>query len=395
MKQTVSIIGGGPSALMAAAFLDSNKFDVTIYEKNKSTGRKLLVAGDGGFNLTHSEAVELMIEKYTPTEFLEKALLSFSNEDLRAWLDEIGIPTFVGSSHRVYPEEGIKPIEVLNAILKKVEENKVEILFEHTWTGWNDDQELIFNDSINVKSDITIFALGGGSWKVTGSDGLWLDIFKEKEIGTLPFSPANCAYGVDWQKGFIGRNAGKPLKNIAISCFGKSQKGEVVITEFGLEGNAIYALSPQIQEILNKKGEATVLIDLKPTLEHDVLLGKMIKARTKKTTEILRQYVKLSPSKLELVKLNLNREEYMNLDTLAKKLKALPITLTSAATLDEAISTTGGIALSEVDASFQLNKIPNTYCIGEMLDWNAPTGGYLLQACFSMGVAVAKGLNEK
>lgn len=395
MKKTISIIGGGPSALMAAAFLDSSKFDINIYEKNKSTGRKFLVAGDGGFNLTHSEAIDEMIERYTPAEFLKEALSSFSNEDLRSWFEEIGIPTFVGSSHRVYPEEGIKPIEVLNAILKKLEENKVEINYEHVWTGWNAANELVFNDSIKIKSDITIFALGGGSWKVTGSDGEWLNLFEDKNVKTLPLTPANCAYGVDWQKGFIGRNAGKPLKNIAISCFGKSQKGEVVITEFGLEGNAIYALSPQIQEILVKKGEATILIDLKPTLDHDALMDKMRKARTSKNTEILRQYVKLSPAKLELVKVSLNREEYMDLEVLAKKLKALPVTLTSAAPIDEAISTAGGIALTEVNSDFELNAIPNTYCIGEMLDWNAPTGGYLLQACFSMGVIVAKNLNEK
>jgi len=271
----------------------------------------------------------------------------------------------------------------------------VEIKYEHKWSGWSEDRELIFNDSIKVKSDITIFALGGGSWKVTGSDGAWLDIFEKNNIETLPFTPANCAYGVDWQKGFIGRNAGKPLKNISISCFGKSQKGEVVITEFGLEGNAIYALSPQIQEILNKKGEATILIDLKPTVELEALVDKMRKARNPKTTEILRRYVKLSPSKLDLVKMTLSREEYIDIDTLAKKLKALPVTLTAAAPIDEAISTAGGISLSSVNSNFELNEVPNTYCIGEMLDWNAPTGGYLLQACFSMGVGIAKALNEK
>lgn len=394
MKKSISIVGGGPSALMTAAFLDSSKFDVTLYEKNKSVGRKFLVAGDGGFNITHSESIEEMIERFTPIEFLKEALTEFSNEDLRTWLEELGIPTFEGSSHRVYPEEGIKPIEVLNAILKKLDANGTTIKTEHTWTGWNKDA-LVFNDSTNVKSDYTIFALGGGSWKVTGSDGSWSNLFEEKNIEMLPFTPANCAYKVDWTKGFLGRNAGKPLKNISMSCFGNEQKGEAVITEFGLEGNAIYALSPQIQELLEKKGEATVLIDLKPTLTMEVLLEKMYKARVPKTTDILRKYVKLGPSKLDLLKLNTTREEFMDINSVAKKVKALPVTLTAAASLDEAISTTGGIALTELNENYELSKLPNNFCIGEMSDWNAPTGGYLLQACFSMGSKIGHHLNSK
>ena len=393
--KSIAIIGGGPAALIAAAFLDTTKYNVTIYEKNKSVGRKFLVAGDGGFNLTHSEEIESFVERYTPDTFLKESLLNFSNEDLISWLESIGIETFVGSSNRVYPTEGIKPIEVLNAILLKLEENKVVIKTEQEWTGWNDQNELMFNDSLAVKSDSTIFALGGGSWKVTGSEGDWLNTFTEKDIKTLPFAPANCAYGVDWPKSFVGRHAGKPLKNISISCFGKEQKGEVVITEFGLEGNAIYALSPQIQEILDKKGEATILMDLKPTLDPEVLITKMRSARTPKTSDILRKYVKLSPTKMELVKLNVSREDFMRIDSLAPKLKALPITLTSAATLDEAISSTGGIALDQVDENFEFTALKDQYCIGEMLDWNAPTGGYLLQACFSMGVQLAKNLNNK
>lgn len=392
MKKTISIIGGGPAALMTAAFLDSNKFDITIYEKNKAVGRKFLVAGDGGFNLTHAEPIEVIVERYTPNDFLKDSLLNFSNEELIAWFSKIGIETFEGSSHRIYPAEGIKPIEVLNSILVKLKENKVEIKIEHTWTGWNK-EEIVFNDSIQVKSDITIFALGGGSWKVTGSDGLWLDLFAAKNIETLPFIPSNCAYKVEWQKSFVTKHEGQPMKNIGMSCFGNSQIGEVVVTQFGMEGNAIYALSPQIQSLLSKKGEATVLIDLKPTVELDVLLDKMYKAKTSKTTEILRKYVKLSPVKLDLVKNTLTREEYMDINILAKRIKALPITLTAAATLDEAISTTGGIALSELNPNFELKKMPNTFCVGEMSDWNAPTGGYLLQACFSMGVSLAKYLN--
>jgi uncharacterized flavoprotein (TIGR03862 family) len=393
MKKTVAIVGGGPSALIAAAFLDPQLFEVTVYEKNKTLGRKFLVAGDGGFNLTHSEPIETMIGRYTPDSFLKNALLNFTNEDLRAWFAEIGIPTLVGSSKRVYPEKGIKPITVLTKIQEVLASNGVHIECEHTWEGWGTDGELVFNGDTAVKADYTLFSLGGGSWKVTGSDGSWLNTFADKGINTLPFLPANCAYQVDWSAAFIAQNEGSPLKNIALSCLKKRQTGELVITKFGLEGNAIYALSPEIQTGLAAEGSATVYLDLKPTL-HLSELYERITASGLKTTEVLKRKLKLSPVQIHLLKAVLTKEEFINHDVLAEKIKALPLTVVAAAPLDEAISTTGGIPLEEVGENFELNGLKDSFCIGEMLDWNAPTGGYLLQACFSMGVFVAKHLNE-
>ncbi len=389
MKQTVAIIGGGPAALTLAAFLDQQQFEVTIYEKNKTVGRKLLVAGKGGFNLTHSEPLPAFAERYTPADFLRPALTHFSNEHLRQWLDSIGIPTYVGSSKRVYPQKGIKPIEVLQKILAVLEEKGVSILTEHTWTGWTPDNALLFAEQPPVKANYTIFALGGGSWKVTGSDGSWLPIFAEKGIATAGFKPANCAYQIDWPAALLAKSEGQPLKNIAISCADHHKKGEAVITRFGLEGNAIYALSPQIQAQLDDEQKATVFLDLKPMFPEEEILRRLLSSREKTMTSTLRRDLKLGATKMDLLHAFLPKETYLTPEKLAPNIKRLPLTLVASAPLDEAISTTGGIALDAVDAHFELHQFPKTFCIGEMLDWNAPTGGYLLQACFSMGAFLA------
>lgn len=394
MKKSVSIIGGGPAALILAALLDCNKFTVTVYEKNKTLGRKFLVAGKGGFNLTHSEPIGELIARYTPPHFLEKALLDFDNEDFRKWIDSIGIPTYIGSSKRVYPERGIKPITVLNAIMDVLNKQGVAIEYQHTWTGWTSNDTLVFNTDTKIKSDYTIFAMGGGSWKVTGSDGIWLDLFERENIPVVLFQSSNCAYRVAWPEDFILEHEGSPLKNIAISCLNKRQKGEAVITRFGLEGNAIYALSPQIREELERHQKAIISLDLKPTLRYEDLLDKIRKSTFKKTSETLLKEIKLSPAQIGLLKKYLSKETYLNPELLAQNIKRLNIEITGSALLNDAISTTGGIQLDAVDENFQLKNKKNNYCIGEMLDWDAPTGGYLLQACFSMGMHLARHLNS-
>lgn len=394
MKKTVAIIGGGPSALAAAAFLDSSLFNIAIYEKNKSVGRKFLVAGKGGFNLTHSEPIDELVSKYSESAILDAALKSFTNEDLRAWLNQIGIPTFVGSSKRVYPEKGIKPIEVLNKLLGVIESNSVQINYEKEWTGWNDDGALTFASGEAITPDMTVFSLGGGSWKVTGSDGSWIDLFKNRGVKTVPFLPANCGYEINWNPEFIAKNEGIPLKNIAIGSGDKYSKGEVVITKFGMEGNAIYALSPEIQAQLSESGNATVYLDLKPTFTEEQVLTKICDSGLK-TTDILRRKLNLSKVQIDLLKSNLTKEEFLSKLQLTEKIKYFPLQIESAAPLDEAISTTGGISMGAISENFELNELKQTFCIGEMLDWNAPTGGYLLQACFSTGSHVAKYLNSE
>ena len=393
MKKQITIIGGGPSAFLLASFLDAEKFTITIYEKNKTAGRKFLVAGKGGFNLTHSESINQLIKRFTPINFLDKALLNFTNIDFRNWLDQIEIPTYIGSSKRVFPEKGIKPIEVLNAILKSLKKKGVIITYNHTFSDWDPKGNPIINNK-TIATDYTVFSLGGGSWKVTGSDGIWLDTFSKKGIKTKVFQASNCGYKIDWKSNFIQKHEGTPLKNIAVSCNNSIHKGEAVITTFGLEGNAIYGLSPQIRKQLYTNSSATIFIDFKPSLTLENILSKIKKSIFKNTTQILKKELKLSPSQIDLLKTYLSKESYLNIESLAKNIKKFPLELIETASIDEAISTVGGIDLNAISKNFELKKMPNQFCIGEMLDWDVPTGGYLLQASASIGVYLAKYLNE-
>ncbi|MDZ4666221.1 MAG: NAD(P)-dependent oxidoreductase [Bacteroidota bacterium] len=385
MKTSIAIIGGGASALMLAAQLSEAKFDVTIYESNSAVGRKFLVAGDGGFNLTHSEALEKFISRYTPSNFLNNSITSFTNNDLRDWFKSIGIETFIGSSKRIFPVEGIKPIDVLNAILKELKRKNVVIKTNFKWKGFDD---------ADVKANITIFALGGSSWKVTGSDGSWTTYFSERGIDIIPFQASNCAYEVNWKDEFISIVEGRSLKNITVKCHANERKGELVITKFGLEGGTIYALSPEIRTHLNKEGFAKVYIDLKPSLTVEQIKDKFRARGNRTIKKLLIDRLNFDDTQIELLKTILSKDNFTNLEMLANKIKELPITINSTAPLDDAISTVGGISLNEVDSNFQVKKLPNTFCIGEMLDWDAPTGGYLLQGCFSMGYYLAQHLNK-
>jgi hypothetical protein len=394
MKKKVAIIGGGAAALSVASFLDFSKFEISIYEKNKALGRKFLVAGKGGFNLTHGEKVSNMNRRYSPTPFLNDALNSFTNDDFRVWLASIGIPTFIGSSNRIYPERGIKPIEVLHAIEKALVLNNVQIHFGKTWNGWTAKEELLFSDETSVAADFYIFALGGGSWKVTGSDGSWQKEFKDQNIQINDFEASNCAFKVNWEKTIVDKFAGRPLKNIHIQCNEKVQKGEVVLTDFGLEGNAIYALSPEIRKQLTT-GSAQIAIDFKPTFSQETLVEKLTNSKAKNNTDCLKKDLNLSQLQIALIRTYLNKEEFLSKVTLASKIKKFPVQIDGIANLDEAISTVGGVDLKEVNQHFELRKMTNSYCIGEMLDWDAPTGGYLLQACFSMGYYLAEHLNDR
>lgn len=391
----LAIIGGGPSALMLAAMLDETKYSVHIYEKNAAVGRKFLVAGDGGFNLTHSEDMDSFIRRYTPDDFLENALRTFTNKDLCDWLQAIGIETYVGSSKRIFPVKGIKPIEVLNAFLDKLKSKQVQIHALHEWKGWSETNTLIFQnkkEEVYVESDIVVFALGGGSWKVTGSDGTWLELFQKKGIQTIPFQPSNCGYNTPWPDAFIEKHEGKWLKNIAVSCCGTHKHGELVITRSGIEGGAVYALSPEIRQQLQHNQVAEITIDLKPTFAAETLVQKLSKP-AKSVTELLSKELKLTDTQITLLKAVVSKEDFLNRETLAAAIKTFPLTLTGMSAIDEAISTVGGIALSEVDENFQLHKFSNQFVLGEMLDWDAPTGGYLLQGCFSMGAYAATYLN--
>ncbi|WP_020568671.1 BaiN/RdsA family NAD(P)/FAD-dependent oxidoreductase [Neolewinella persica] len=390
----ITIVGGGPAALMLAAQLDTKKYQVTLCEKKKTVGRKFLVAGEGGLNLTYQSDLEELISQYSPSEFMAPVLRQFTNEDLMSWLDFHGVSTFVGSSSRVFPALELKPIEVLNKIVEYLVTRGVKFQTDTKWVGWNAEGNLSFEGFNDAASDLVVFALGGASWKVTGSDGEWRTAFEKRGVIVRPFSAANCAFGVDWDKNFVKTHQGKPLKNIGLRYKEHFSKGELVISEFGLEGNAIYALSQKLQEGLLNEERVVVHLDLKPTMTVAQIRAKYKRSKLTKVTEVLKKDLNLDRTSIGLIKQFTDKSTFLDPDLLAKSIKSIPVIIQSADELDKAISTLGGITLEEMDENFQIKKIPDAYAIGEMLDWYAPTGGYLLQGCFSMGFALAKHLNE-
>jgi uncharacterized flavoprotein (TIGR03862 family) len=393
-NKTIAIIGGGAAALMLAAMLNKKKYTATIYEKNKTLGRKFLVAGDGGFNLTHSQPIEAFVQQYTPQYFLQKALSSFTNNDLRNWLSTIGITTFVGSSKRVYPTKGIKPIAVLQAILSVLKNNNTTIKTGYDWVGFTKEKHLQFANNEIVIADIVVFALGGGSWQVTGTNNKWLAYFNKIGITTKPLQASNCAFEINWDASFAQQYEGVPVKNISLSCNAKACKGEIVITKTGIEGGAIYALSGVIRNTMQINKKAIIYMDAKPTLTFENIFAKLQNKGKKTITAALQKELHMQPVSIALLKNAMTKEDFSDINKVAKTIKSIPLTIIDFGIIDAAISTVGGIPLDGVDENFQLKQLPNHYAICEMLDWDAPTGGYLLQACFSMGCFVAKHLNE-
>lgn len=396
IKKSINIIGGGASSLLLAALLDSEKFEISIFEKNAALGRKFLVAGDGGFNLTHSEEKTEFIKRYHPSKFIAPFIKGFSNEDFRNYLKSIGIETYVGSSKRVFPLKEIKPIQVLNAFEKELKKNNVQIFFKHSWKGFTKNNELIFDNNgadKTIQSDITIFSLGGASWKVTGSDGTWLNLFKEKKIKVIDFEASNCAYKIEHKK-HSKTFFGSALKNCVFTCGDTTKKGEAVLTAFGIEGSGIYPLSKEIRKQLQENKKAILQIDLKPDLTEVEIKTRIENKGDYSIKDALSKKVNLSDAQVELIKTYTTKEEYTDASALSKLIKNFALEITGSALIDEAISTVGGIDLKEIDANFELKKLPQHYCIGEMLNWDAPTGGYLLQACFSMAHHLATHLNS-
>jgi len=388
MKSSIAIIGGGPSALLLAAHIDPSLYRVTIYEQQKTVGRKFLVAGKGGFNLTHAESINDFINQYLPSHLLRPSIEAFTPSDLREWLAERGITTYVGSSGRVFPTPEIKPIEVLQSILDYLTTVGVTIKYQEQWIGWDDEGRLTFASGLSVDPTHRVFALGGGSWQITGSDGHWLSILGGEGILVSPFRAVNCGFSVAWDQAFVDKYAGHPIKNIEVSHDQVKSTGELTITDYGLEGNAIYAMSYSLQQSLLDCETTDLIIDLKPILSLAEIKDRLTTSPLS-ISQTLTKKIKLSNVKLALLKSTLNKEEYIDINTLAQNIKALPIQVSHPRSLDEAISTIGGVSPDALTGHYELKALPRHYCIGEMVDWFAPTGGYLLQGCFSMGVGLA------
>jgi uncharacterized flavoprotein (TIGR03862 family) len=399
LKKKIAIIGGGACALMLGCELDSEKFDISIYDKNVALGRKFLVAGDGGLNLTHSEDPTQFVSRYTPSSFLEEPFQQFSNQDFTKWLNLLGIETYVGTSGRVFPKKGIKPIDVLNTLLQKIKTNKVSIYTKHEWKGFSPINQSILDDNgklMESKNDLVIFCLGGASWPVTGSNGNWAEFFKQKNITIHTFESSNCLFKINWPENILPAVEGKALKNCTITCGNKTQLGEVVITKDGMEGSGIYPLSPQIREQLKKHHKADIYIDMKPTLSKEILLAKLNqRSGTNTFTDHISKQLNLNTLHLQLLKNFISKDDFLNRELLVQHIKKFNLSIVDIGPIEQAISTVGGISLDEIDANFELKKLPNHFAIGEMLDFDAPTGGYLLQSCFTMAKHLADFLNFK
>lgn len=395
-RKQIVIIGGGPAGLVAADVL-SPFHDVHIYEKEKGVGQKFLVAGKGGFNITNSLMGEDLVKKYSPEYFLKDALLEFDSTAVREWLSQMGIPTFAGSSGRVFPEKGLTPADVLKKLKEKLILQGVEFHLKHAFTGFDGDQSVTFKSGRNkivVQSDYFIFALGGASWPVTGSTGEWIKIFRKNGIRTLPFQSSNCGIHISWPENIQTIHAGKPLKNIAVTVNGFLSKGEALITEYGLEGNAIYPIVPEIRNSLALNGAVQIHLDLKPFNTEEQLVQK-VQGKTSTKTKNYAEIFNLDSAQLALIKAFTSKEIFLSPELFAASLKQIAFPVDSLRPVEEAISTIGGIDLQEMNPDFSINKLPNCFAIGEMLDWDAPTGGFLLQGSFSMGHWVGNKILER
>ncbi len=388
-SKEIAIIGGGPAGLMAADILSRQGLSVSLYERKPSVGRKFLMAGRGGLNLTHSENLESFIARYGDKgDFLSPAIQAFSPENLRKWCEELGEKTFVGSSGRVFPEN-FKASPLLRAWIARLEKQNVRFFLNHAWQGWNG-TSLVFKNPdgiINVNPSATLLALGGASWPRLGSDGSWVDILKNQSVDVTLLQPANCGFCVEWSDIFRQRFAGQPLKPVIASFKGTKIQGEIMITDKGVEGGAIYALSSLLREEINQKDSAQLFLDLKPDLSIDAIEERFKKPRGRLSlTNYLRKVLNLSPLAIGLLM------EQSERDNLGNLIKNYPLTLNAPFPIEKSISTAGGITFESINENFMLINKPGVFVAGEMLDWEAPTGGYLLQACFSTAVQAAKGL---
>ena len=380
----IAIIGAGPAGLMAADLLSAVGCGVDLYDRMPSVARKFLMAGRGGLNLTHSEPFERFVTRYGKrAQLLRPALEAFSPADLRAWADGLGAQTFTGTSGRVFPK-AMKASPLLRAWLGRLAAQGVVLHTRHDWLGW-DDGQLVFAAPIGklyVKPDATILALGGASWPRLGGDGGWVSILTDKGVAVVPFQPANVGFDVTWSQGFADKFAGEPLKNISLSFAGREVKGELMLTRRGLEGGAIYAVSAALRDAITRHGHADLAIDLRPDLNTGQVVSKLGRASPKDSlSNRLRKALNLSPAAIALVH-----------ETKTADIKAVPVRLTGVEGLERAISSAGGIAFDALTPDFELKALPGVYAVGEMLDWEAPTGGYLLQACFSTAAMVSRAI---
>ncbi|MFG1463689.1 TIGR03862 family flavoprotein [Xanthobacter sp. DSM 24535] len=393
----IAVIGAGPAGLMAADRLAGLGFRVTLFEKMPSPARKFLMAGRGGLNLTHSEPLEHFLSRYgRAAPLLDAAIRAFPPEALRAFALELGEPTFIGSSGRVFPES-FKTSPLLRAWLRRLGVLGVELRTRHEWRGWAASGALTFETPEGpreVAADATLLALGGASWPRLGGNGDWAGLLAGRGTQIIPFAPANMGLEIAWSAPFRDRFAGEPLKRIALSCAGAGPvRGEAVVTMRGLEGGAVYALSGAVRERIAAEGTAHLRLDLRPDFDQELIARRLATGPVKQSlSNRLRKAVGLPPVAVGLLREAAGVALPTDPAALARLIKAAPIKVHAVAGLDRAISSAGGVPFEALDAHFMLRASPGTFACGEMLDWEAPTGGYLLQASFATGRAAADGI---
>ncbi|MBR1278211.1 TIGR03862 family flavoprotein [Bradyrhizobium sp. AUGA SZCCT0283] len=398
-SQHVAVIGAGPAGLMAAEVLAQGGAYVVVYDAMPSAGRKFLMAGRGGLNLTHSEPLPAFLARYREAmPHLKAAIEAFPPEALRDWSGALGQETFVGSSGRVFPK-AFKASPLLRAWLRRLDAMGVKLALRHRWTGWDEQGRLRFrtpDEPHVVEVNATVLALGGASWPRLGSDGVWMETLAARGVKISPLRPANSGFIVAWSDIFRERFEGQPLKGIALTFDRHTVRGEAIITRTGIEGGAVYVLSAELREAILRDGMATLNVALRPEAEIGELTAKLSVAKGKQSfSNFLRKAANLSPVAIGLLQ-EAAKASGISLASLspvdlARLIQAVPVRLSGVSPIARAISTAGGISFDELDTDFMLRRLPGVFVAGEMLDWEAPTGGYLLQASFATGAAAGRG----
>lgn len=411
IETDVAIIGGGPAGLAAAEHLSAQGWQVDLYDAMPSVGRKFLLAGRGGLNITHSEPFERFAKRFEErSDALAPMLAAFTPDELRQWCQGLGIETFVGSSGRVFPQE-MKAAPLLRAWLSRLRQQGVRVHARHRWQGWTPEGELAFTapgGDIAVKPRATLLALGGGSWSRLGSDGRWAPWLQERGVDVAPLRAANCGFDVaptgegraGWSEHLTSRHAGQPIKPVTLTftdCQGRSEtrQGEFVLTESGIEGSLVYAFSSRIRDVIERDGSATVWLNLLPAHSPEQVLAELKRPRGPRSLSThLKSRLGLQGLKMALLHELLSKDDMHEPLRLAQAIQHLPITLVRTRPMDEAISTAGGVRFEALDEHLMLRALPGVFCAGEMLDWEAPTGGYLLTATVATARAAAAGVDR-
>jgi len=396
MRRSVAIIGGGPTGLMAAEVISGHGIKVDVYDSMPSVGRKFLMAGKSGLNITHSKPFEQFVARYGKRRAqIEPMLKVFGAKELIDWVHGLGIETFVGTSGRVFPV-GMKASPLLRAWIKRLKDAGVEFHLRHKWVGWNEDKSLRFetpHENKNIKVDAVVLALGGGSWSRLGSSGEWANWLDRAGVKIEPLKPSNCGFDVVWSPHFRNKFDGHPIKSVVLSFKDFHQQGEFIIAKEGVEGGLIYAASALIRDETYEKGGAVISLDLKPDRTIDWVKEKLLKPRgSRSVASHLEKTLGIKGVKAGLLYEFVSKGDFANAERLAGFIKALPVPLIAPRPLDEAISTAGGVRFEALDQHLMLKNVSGVFCAGEMLDWEAPTGGYLLTACFSSGYIAGYGV---